>query len=141
MTRINPVFEKSTGVRKSMMARDLKATDNCWICEGYHHVEFTFTPGKSTNIIPMEEFLKDPPPVVLIHFEQDDYEGDLMIPDDLKDPKFFSSTRMIKPEFDQRYYFSVDGKKFAALDQPSIKNVKKKIKFDVDNTFKNKKEQ
>lgn len=136
MTRINPIFEKSTGVIKSQQARALKATNNCWICEGYHHVEFTFTPGKSTNIIPLEEFKKDPPPTVLIHFEQDDYEGDLMLPDNEDDPRVYTSVRMIKPEFEQKYYFSVDGKKFAAQDQPSIKVQKKRTKFEMDSAFK-----
>lgn len=118
MTRINPNFASSTGVIRSNASQDLKASDNCWICEGLRQFEFGFEPGVCSKELDSEFFKQVPPPKLYLHLEQDDFKPDLMMPDDAKSPKRFSSVRMIKPNRDQKYFFSVNGRVIAANFKP-----------------------
>jgi len=130
MTRINPQFENSTGIIKGQVALELKVSDNCWICEGYRHFEFTFKPGVCSAVFDAEFFKQNPRPALYLHLEQDDYKPDLMIPDNEESPALFSSIRMIKPSRDQKYFFSVNRKAFAANFKPkqSMLNTTLKVK-------------
>lgn len=97
MNRISVIPDKATGKVKSQLAIDLKATDNCWICEGWQQVTFEFTPGVS-NKLPDGVESHDPFVPIYLHLDQDDFRRDLMLPEDPDDAKTkYRSTRMVAP--------------------------------------------
>jgi hypothetical protein len=102
ISRIKPTLNTGT-VSKSKV--ELKATSNCWICEGWSQVLFKWNPynhigedGKSIAD------LMDDTTVVYIHLSSDDYEADLMEKDETTGE--FTLLRMVPPGT-TKYYFSI----------------------------------
>jgi len=87
-TRLEPTLDHS--IIKNQKLFELKATSNCWICEGWTEIKFEFTPGISSNI----ELEEDKP--LMLHLESDEFEEDLMMPDRNK-PGTYSSLRVVPP--------------------------------------------
>ena len=86
------------------MALDLKVADNCWVCEGWVQQSFVFIPGVSNDL--PDGVKHDPHVPIFLHLEQDNFERDLLLPDDLENPTKYVSTRMIAPGKGQKYFFS-----------------------------------
>lgn len=78
--------------------------DNCWICEQWNDVEFSWRPEISGPLS------KDP---LFIHFDLDNFEPDLM---EIQPDGSFKLNRMLPPK-EIKYFFSSDGVSTAANDQ------------------------
>ena len=101
------------------MAIELRVADNCWICEGWKQVTFEFTPGVSHEF-PEGVQEHDPLAPIYLHLDQDDFKADLLLPQNPDDPKTrYISTRMVAPNRNHTYFFSIAGKTYVAADQPS----------------------
>lgn len=66
-TRIKPVLQG--GVQKNLERISLKATSNCWICEGWTQMQFTFETPEwvNTEIVPIK-----------LHLSCDNYVGEYL---------------------------------------------------------------
>ena len=67
----------------------LRATSNCWICEGWSQVRFRFVPRQSSEDI-LDQFS-----VVNLHLECDDFEAESMRKEANSDE--YISVRMVPP--------------------------------------------
>jgi NLR family CARD domain-containing protein 3 len=110
-TRIHESLE--TGVL-SEKRQEFKASSNCWICEGWKQVKFTFVPRTSTEDI-IDEFTP-----VYIHLDWDDYEPDLMVRD--FETGIHSVIRMVPPREIKYFYTFGDHHIRIAKDQPVMNN-------------------
>ena len=114
------------GVCQSTINVDLRATSNCWICEGWSEVKFLF--NITTCNIPLTEedgVLKG----VNIHLDFDDYRPDVMIRSSTNQ-NIFSIVKMVPPRVKIRYYFSLALEKAIQLNPNNQKSKSKyKSKF------------
>lgn len=79
----------------------LKATSNCWICEGWTEFKFTFEPHEP------EKIDNDTMPVML-HLSADNFEGELLLRENSSFEVIYSTMRMLPPG-EISYYFTVNG--------------------------------
>lgn len=102
ISRIGPTLATGTISKKKV---ELKATSNCWICEGWSQVLFKFNPYDI--VIDENRRLSDEMDentLVYIHLSSDNKEADLMEKDELTGE--FSLLRMVPPG-KVNYYFSI----------------------------------
>lgn len=104
--RIKPGLD--TGAIQNTRLLDLKASSNCWICEGWSEVLFKYKPGVSDNDAEHDMYVP-----IWVHLESDQYQPDLMLPDPM-DPEVYISRRMVPPGL-LKYYFSIGEGDSAAL--------------------------
>lgn len=107
-TRIAPHLQ--SGVITDKRVLELKPTANCWICEGWSQVRFSWRSAHK-----LEETS-----TVYLHLEIDRFEGDFM-EQSKTDPLQYSLLRMLPPG-SQRYFFSVDDEPFVDPDAPQVPN-------------------
>lgn len=92
---------------KNTKLLELKVNSNCWICEGWTEVKFSYKPGVSDDQPEHDRFVP-----IYLHLQCDKFEKDLMQPDP-EDPSTYISYRMVPPGV-QNYYFSIGEKKMVA---------------------------
>ena len=83
---------------------------NCWICEGWSEVHFTYTPGVSDDN-PNHDVYKP----IDLHLELDHYKPDLMLPQ-TRNENVYEVYRMLPPG-SHKYFFTVAGQVRVAKDQ------------------------
>jgi len=69
----------------------LKATSNCWICEGWTQVTFNYQPGVSDDKPDHDKFVP-----IYLHCEFDGFREDLMMKKDEASNEYISN-RMVPP--------------------------------------------
>jgi hypothetical protein len=99
------LYTRISGERFGQVPRKLECVSNCWICEGWSEVEFSFTPTPE-----MGEVDKDVTPIKL-HLQADEYAGELLMPISTSSQLFYNTSRMLPPG-SQKFYYTVDGKQF-----------------------------
>lgn len=96
ISRISNKLEFGTKTMKELVK--MKVYNNCWICEGWTEMKFTFH-YKSFNYYDFKEG-----DLVYIHFNFDNFEHEEMIPDD---NGIFTIIRMVPP-CDLKYFYSIN---------------------------------
>lgn len=78
----------------------LKATSNCWICEGWTEFKFIFKPKEEIDAMTTP---------IQLHISSDQYQGELLERDTTYIGEIvYSTTRMVPPG-EATYYFSING--------------------------------
>jgi len=86
---------------------ELKATSNCWICEGWTSIKFQHKPADlldKNSLMPFTIKVA----AVYLNLSIDNYKGDLM--NSSSDNTVYSIRRMVPP-IKVRYYYTVHYKK------------------------------
>lgn len=112
-TRLKEKLEPKNKNRKRKVQTDLSVIENCWLCEGWSHCKFTFTPGVSDDDPNHEDHIP-----INMQMDCDHYMGDLLLSAD-SDNKVYVSDRMVPPG-DRLYFFSKAGLQICAKDQKKV---------------------
>lgn len=80
---------------------DLKATSNCWVCEGWTQIKFTFNP------FAYEELINQKFKFICLHLDFDGYKPDLMTKNIYGT---YTVIRMVPPT-KIKFFYTVDGVK------------------------------
>lgn len=94
------LFTRITGsLDFGKVKRKLKAVSNCWICEGWSEVDFSFKPKVEidTDIVPVK-----------VHISSDNYAGELLLPSETSEELIFTTKRALPPG-SIKYYYTIDG--------------------------------
>jgi hypothetical protein len=88
---------------------------------------FEFTPGVSNHLKPGE--MHDHLNPIFLHLGQDDYEPDLMLPSDPQNPTTctYKSVRMVIPNKNHYFFFSLNSEPVTAQDQMNERNMHQPI--------------
>ena len=115
MTRLTESL--AMGYQTSPIQIDLRATSNCWICEGWSEVKFMFDlTTADVKLTPEDGELKG----VNIHLDFDDYQPNVM-KHSSKNENLFYIVRMVPPRRKVRYYFSIATEKIVPKTPPPEK--------------------
>ena len=90
------------GIVNDSRKLEFENVSNCWICEGWSEVHFTYEPGVSDDN-PNHDVFKP----IDLHLELDHYKPDLMLPQK-RNEKVYEVYRMLPPG-SHKYFFRVAG--------------------------------
>ena len=88
------------GIVNDTRKLEFENVSNCWICEGWSEVHFTYEPGVSDDNPHIDIFKP-----IDLHLEHDHYKPDLMLPQK-KNEKVYEVYRMLPPGT-HKYFFTV----------------------------------
>ena len=111
LTRLPSLLD--SGKIKDSNSIQLQHNSNCWLCEGWTQIKFRFEPGVSDD-----NPEHDPFKPIKLHLQIDQYQGDLMLPDqgEVDGEPGYSCYRMLPPGT-HKYFFSIANKPLVAQEQ------------------------
>lgn len=101
------------GTIKNHFLMKLKATSNCWICEGWSEFKFGFQLPPSLlnsedSLMPNSEPIDYTKFSVQLHISCDKYAGELLMPEDEESGGTFYSTIRMVPPGEATFYYTVN---------------------------------